>query len=162
MLTACPWSAARRTIAHTSSSVRGRAISRTRVGFSRECTSFTRTAGAASSRSRAAVRIVVLLRLRQRVPSVSRCAMETCGCPPTGPGTARPAGVHHVIVNVRDLARAREFYGWLLPRLGYPGEQHAPAGSGWFGPAGSFSLKTVAPRFAADALDKDRVGLCEL
>ena len=43
--------------------------------------------------------------------------MDTCGCPPTHSN----GGVHHVIVNVNDLARAREFYGWLMPRLGYPG-----------------------------------------
>src|SRR5262249_41549744 len=76
--------------------------------------------------------------------------------------TARPAGVHHVIVNVRDLARARAFYGWLLPRLGYPGEEHGAGASGWFGPAGSFWLKPVAPRFAADTFDQDRAGLCEM
>ena len=88
--------------------------------------------------------------------------MDTCGCPPTGPGTARPAGVHHVIVNVRDLERSRAFYAWLLPRVGYPGERHERGASGWFGPAGSFWLKEAAPRFAADAFDKDRVGLCEI
>ena len=38
-----------------------------------------------------------------------------CGCPPTsGPGR-----VHHVFVNVTDIDRAREFYGWLMPRIGY-------------------------------------------
>ncbi len=38
-----------------------------------------------------------------------------CGCPPT----ASIGRVHHVFVNVKDLDRARAFYGWLMPRLGY-------------------------------------------
>jgi len=53
--------------------------------------------------------------------------METCGCPPT---ETMPGAVHHVIVNVKDVERAREFYGWLLPRVGYQlGPQH-PRGGG--------------------------------
>ena len=86
---------------------------------------------------------------------------EGCGCPPTGtpPGGH---GVHHVIVNVRDLARARPFYGWLLPRLGYPGVTHEAGASGWYGEAGSFWVKQAAERFVADTFSKDRVGLCEI
>ena len=81
--------------------------------------------------------------------------METCGCPPTRTSGA----IHHVIVNVNDLARAREFYGWLLPRVGYPGVQHWEAGSGWYGDGGSFWIKQAAGR---DVFSKDRVGLCEI
>jgi catechol 2,3-dioxygenase-like lactoylglutathione lyase family enzyme len=65
-------------------------------------------------------------------------------------------------VNVKDLARARRFYGWLLPRLGYPGVTEHERGTGWFGAAGSFWVKAAAPRFAADVFHKDRVGLCEV
>jgi glyoxylase I family protein len=87
--------------------------------------------------------------------------METCGCPPTESHPAVGA-VHHVIVNVGDVMRAKEFYGWLMPRLGYQrGPEHA-AGGGWFSEAGSFWIKAAAPRFAADAFHKDRVGLCEI
>jgi glyoxylase I family protein len=78
-----------------------------------------------------------------------------CGCPPT----RVTGGVHHVIVNVTDLARAREFYGWLLPRLGYPGVTHHDRGSGWYGDTGSFWVKQAAAR---EIFDKDRVGLCEI
>ena|SRR2546426_10020062 len=81
--------------------------------------------------------------------------METCGCPPTRTSGA----IHHVIVNVNDLARAREFYGWLLPRFGYPGVNHWEAGSGWYGDRGSFWIKHAAGR---DVFSKDRVGLCEI
>ena len=44
---------------------------------------------------------------------------EPCGRPPTDDRVA--SGVHHVIVNVKDLTRSRAFYGRLLPALGYPG-----------------------------------------
>ena len=81
--------------------------------------------------------------------------MDTCGCPPTRSN----GGVHHVIVNVNDLARAREFYGWLMPRLGYPGVQHWDGGSGWYGDGGSFWIKAAG---AAGTFSKDRVGLCEI
>ena len=84
-----------------------------------------------------------------------------CGCPPTDtPAAGR--GVHHVIVNVRDLARARPFYGWLLPRLGYFGVTHEDGISGWYGAGGSFWVKQAAAEFAGDTFSKDRVGLCEI
>src|SRR5689334_13355429 len=86
--------------------------------------------------------------------------VDTCGCPPTDDGVA--TGVHHVIVNVKDLARSRAFYGWLLPRLGYPGCTDDGSAVGWFGEAGSFWIKQADARFAADVFHKDRVGLCEI
>jgi glyoxylase I family protein len=81
-----------------------------------------------------------------------------CGCPPTT-GAGR---VHHVIVNTNDLERARAFYGWLLPRLGYAAEWPFAGGFGWLSPAGSFWLKPADARFAGDRFHKDRVGLCEI
>src|SRR5512147_87428 len=84
---------------------------------------------------------------------------EGCGCPPTS-GAGR---VHHVFVNVKDMARAREFYDWLMPQLGYPTSWGFEAGSqGYLSPHGSFWLKTADARFAADDFHKDRVGLCEI
>ena len=85
--------------------------------------------------------------------------MDPCGCPPT---TADAKGIHHLIINVRDFARSREFYGWLLPKLGYPGHTDAGPVVGWFGAGGSFWIKEADARFAADAFHKDRVGLCEI
>src|SRR2546429_9385547 len=86
--------------------------------------------------------------------------VDPCGCPPTVDGDAK--GVHHVIVNVKDLARSREFYGWLLPRLGYPGCTDAGSVVGWFGTAGSVSVKQAGARFSPDAFHKDRGGGCEI
>ncbi len=71
-------------------------------------------------------------------------------------------GVHHVIVNVRDLGRSRGFYEWLMPRLGYAAIWELPDSVGFMGPIGSFWIKQSAPEFAADTFHKDRVGLCEV
>jgi len=87
---------------------------------------------------------------------------DTCGCPPSVEGEGTGPGVHHVIVNARELSRAREFYGWLLPRLGYPGVADGDSMCGWYGRGGSFWVKEADRRFAADAFHKDRVGLCEI
>ena len=83
---------------------------------------------------------------------------QGCGCPPTS-GAGR---VHHVFINVKDMARAREFYGWLMPKLGYEAGWEYDAGQGYLSPHGSFWLKPADARFANDAFDKDRVGLCEI
>jgi catechol 2,3-dioxygenase-like lactoylglutathione lyase family enzyme len=83
---------------------------------------------------------------------------DGCGCPPTA-GAGR---VHHVFVNVTDMARARKFYDWLMPRLGYPGGWGWDTGYGYLSPHGSFWLKTIDPQFANDTFHKDRVGLCEI
>lgn len=84
-----------------------------------------------------------------------------CGCPAT---TAPPqiGGVHHLILNVTDLGRSRNFYQWLMPRVGYDGTRVYDGSVGWFGAYGSFWLKQEDARFAADRFDKDRVGLCEV
>ncbi len=86
--------------------------------------------------------------------------METdgCGCPPTT-GAGR---VHHVFVNVTDMGRARTFYDWLMPLLGYETSWGWDTGHGYLSPHGSFWVKVADPRFAADAFHKDRVGLCEI
>jgi len=83
---------------------------------------------------------------------------EGCGCPPTS-GAGR---VHHVFVNVKDMARAREFYGFLMPRLGYQAGWEYENSQGYLSPHGSFWLKPADARFADDGFDKDRVGLCEI
>jgi catechol 2,3-dioxygenase-like lactoylglutathione lyase family enzyme len=90
-------------------------------------------------------------------------SVTECGCPPTADASGAPRGVHHVILNVTDLERARRFYDWLLPRLGYAaGRTDYEGGSGWYGDAGSLWVKQSPVRFAGEAFHKDRVGLCEI
>jgi glyoxylase I family protein len=81
-----------------------------------------------------------------------------CGCPPTG----NPGRVHHVFVNVADVARSRAFYDWLMPRLGYPTSWSMGEGHGWLGPGGSFWIKPAAPHLGGLPFHKDRLGLCEI
>jgi len=81
-----------------------------------------------------------------------------CGCPPT----QSLGRVHHVFVNVTDLARSRTFYDWLMPQLGY--ETTWPWGDscGYLAPGGSFWIKRADPRLGNGGFHKDRVGLCEI
>src|SRR5207237_6726788 len=71
-------------------------------------------------------------------------------------------GVHHVFLNVSDLARSRRFYAWLMPTLGYAGRTDEGSVSGWFGRGGSFWIKSAGPDLGRDVFHKDRVGLCEI
>jgi glyoxylase I family protein len=80
-----------------------------------------------------------------------------CGCPPT---VSTEGAVHHLIVNVTDLERARAFYGWLMPRVGYPTAQDWPGTTGYYHRGGSFWIKQASSDGAT--FSKDRVGLCEI
>jgi len=72
-------------------------------------------------------------------------------------------GIHHVFINVKNFERSREFYGWLMPRLGYGAMwEFSPDSVGWLGAGGSFWIKRADPAFASDEFHKDRVGLCEI
>src|SRR5262245_49248305 len=84
-----------------------------------------------------------------------------CGCPPTS-DVVENGAVHHVIFSVTDLARSRAFYGWLMPRLGYPTSRDFDGVTGYLGSRGSFWIKQQAARFGGERFDKDRVGLCEV
>ncbi len=87
-----------------------------------------------------------------------------CGCPPTGAAATASAGgaVHHVFLTVNDLARSRDFYARLMPRLGYPERRDFGAVVGWSSATGSFWLKAAAPAHAGATFSKDRVGLAEV
>jgi glyoxylase I family protein len=75
-------------------------------------------------------------------------------------------GIHHVIVTVNDIARSRDFYAKLLPRLGYGAVWEPPDADrpsiGWLGSGGSFWIKVADPRYVGESFSKDRVGLCEV
>jgi glyoxylase I family protein len=74
------------------------------------------------------------------------------------------AGIHHVFLTVKDLARSKPFYAALLPRLGYGATWEWPDGGsmGFLAPEGSVWIKQGDPRYAKDTFSKDRVGLCEV
>jgi glyoxylase I family protein len=96
---------------------------------------------------------------------MSESIPDGCGCPPTAPPDPSSGGVHHVFLTVNDLARSRDFYAQLMPRLGYPGVWEYPGAAdsvGFLGAGGSLWLKQAAARFAGETFSKDRVGLCEL
>lgn len=87
---------------------------------------------------------------------------EGCGCPPTSGATPATGGVHHVFLTVNDLARSRDFYAQLMPRLGYPQLHDFKTVLGWSSDGGSFWLKQAASQYAGDTFSKDRVGLAEV
>ena len=75
--------------------------------------------------------------------------------------------IHHLMLNVNRYDEAKRFYGWLLPRLGYPNQtayaDDAPRrGSGWYNDAGSVWVQEAESRFRADQFHRHRVGLCEI
>src|SRR5882672_6686524 len=115
--------------------------------------------------------------LKEQAPGVWRCRitggnlesmsdqpLTGCGCPPTAPPRVSSGGVHHVFLTVNKLARSKEFYAALMPRLGYPTIWEFPGGLsvGWISPGGSFWIKQAASEFGGDRFSKDRVGLCEV
>jgi catechol 2,3-dioxygenase-like lactoylglutathione lyase family enzyme len=87
---------------------------------------------------------------------------EGCGCPPTTNPTPATGGVHHVFLTVNDLARSRDFYAKLMPRIGYPEMHDFKVVLGWSSSGGSFWLKQAAPRYVGETFSKDRVGLAEV
>jgi glyoxylase I family protein len=75
--------------------------------------------------------------------------------------------VSHLMLNVNRYDEAKRFYGWLLPKLGYPNQtdyaDDAPKrGSGWYNDAGSVWVQEAEPRFREDQFHRHRVGLCEI
>lgn len=73
--------------------------------------------------------------------------------------------IDHVIINCNDYQRAREFYGWLMPQLGFGQalsfDQPEPF-TGYIGEQGKFWIRPSAERFQTDSFDRRRVGLCEV
>jgi catechol 2,3-dioxygenase-like lactoylglutathione lyase family enzyme len=72
------------------------------------------------------------------------------------------AAIHHVIICVKDIARSREAYGWLMPRIGFVTRHDYGDTSGWDAEHCRFWIRPEDPKYAADRFSKDRVGLCEI
>ena len=74
--------------------------------------------------------------------------------------------ISHLLLNVNRYNEAKRFYGWLLPRLGYPNQtayaDDAPKRGGRYNDAQSVWVQEAKPRFRADQFHRHRVGLCEI
>lgn len=75
--------------------------------------------------------------------------------------------INHLMLNVNRFDEAKRFYGWLMPKIGYPNEagfgDDAPKrGAGWFSNAGSVWVQEAEAPFRADTFHRHRVGLCEI
>jgi hypothetical protein len=69
--------------------------------------------------------------------------------------------INHLMSNVNRYEQARRFYGWLLPKVGYPNQTaFAEAGSGWYNDAGSVWVQQAG--FRAEQFHRHRVRLCEI
>lgn len=77
-------------------------------------------------------------------------------------------GVDHVILNCNNYEESKQFYEWLMPRLGYKPVPNPEDWRGWYyvgsdgKTAGAFWIKPADRRFQSDRFDKSRVGLCEI
>ncbi len=73
--------------------------------------------------------------------------------------------VDHLMLNANDYPRAVRFYGWLLPKIGYPksAEYKEPELlTGWFGDEGSVWLMQAPEPMRSERFDKRRVGIREI
>lgn len=70
--------------------------------------------------------------------------------------------IDHTIIAVNSYEQACQFYGWLMPHLGYPSMHDYGVTRGWASETGSFWIKKADEQFAKDTFSKDRVGLCEI
>ena len=74
--------------------------------------------------------------------------------------------INHLMINVNRFDRAKPFYSWLMPQIGYPNTMDYPDGGkrgvGFYGEGGSFWVQEAEPQFRVDTFHRHRVGLCEI
>jgi glyoxylase I family protein len=76
-----------------------------------------------------------------------------------------PSGIDHLMINANDYEKAVGFYGWLMPRIGYP---HSRSFSepvpmtGYYGDNGGVWVVASDQTHRDDTFDKGRVGLREI
>jgi catechol 2,3-dioxygenase-like lactoylglutathione lyase family enzyme len=76
-----------------------------------------------------------------------------------------PSGIDHLMINANDYHKAVGFYGWLMPRIGYPQSItfNEPASmTGYYGDYGSLWVVASEPTRRGETFDKGRVGLREI
>ncbi len=67
--------------------------------------------------------------------------------------------LHHIEINVRDLARSADFWGWFLSELGYREHQRWPEGRSWIQGSTYFVIVQVVAGHADASFNRRRVGL---
>jgi glyoxylase I family protein len=75
------------------------------------------------------------------------------------------SGIDHLMINANDYEKAVRFYGWLMPRIGYPHStsftEPAPM-TGYYGDNGGVWVVASDPTHRRETFDKGRVGLREI
>ncbi len=75
------------------------------------------------------------------------------------------SGIDHLMINANDYDQAVRFYGWLMPKIGYPHFESFSDPSqmtGYYGDSGSLWVVVSDPARGSDTFDKGRVGLREI
>lgn len=70
--------------------------------------------------------------------------------------------LHHVEINVSDLTRSVEFWGWLLDELGYVEHQRWDKGRSWIAGHTYIVLVQAEEKYLDPAYHRRRVGLNHL
>ena len=70
--------------------------------------------------------------------------------------------LHHVELYVSNLAASVEFWGWLLPELGYGEYQTWPGGKSWIMDGTNITLVQVEKKYADRPYHRKQVGLNHL
>ena len=75
------------------------------------------------------------------------------------------SGIDHLMINANDYEKAVRFYGWLMPKIGYPGSETFTEPSqmtGYYGERGSLWVSPSDEPHRHLTFDKGRVGLREI
>ncbi|SFU29844.1 Protein N-acetyltransferase, RimJ/RimL family [Alicyclobacillus macrosporangiidus] len=80
--------------------------------------------------------------------------MQVCGCP--------SGSLHHIEINVSDLRRSAEFWGWFLSLLGYEPYQEWHSGRSWRLGDTYLVFVQAEPRYHHPPYHRRRVGLNHL
>jgi glyoxylase I family protein len=75
------------------------------------------------------------------------------------------SGIDHLMINANDYEKAVRFYGWLMPKIGYPGSEAFTEPSqmtGYYGERGSLWVSPSDEPHRHLTFDKGRVGLREI
>jgi catechol 2,3-dioxygenase-like lactoylglutathione lyase family enzyme len=70
-----------------------------------------------------------------------------------------PTGLQHIEINVSDLERSSEFWGWLLSELGYSVFQEWPKGKSWILGDTYIVLVQTEEKYLESGYNRKRTGL---